>query len=29
LAAYADVLGPLPTEPLQFILDAFAQQQSG
>jgi uncharacterized protein (TIGR02444 family) len=29
MAAYADILGPLPPAPLQFILDAFAQQQSG
>ena len=28
MAAYADRLGSLPPEPLQWILDAFAQQQS-
>ena len=29
MATYAERLGSLPAEPLQFILDAFAQQQSG
>ena len=28
MAVYADRLGSLPPEPLQLILDAFAQQQS-